>query len=494
MFKSTISSTPFTSSGTDILFENITGSKFINDDSFLSTLRALIAPRMKKDESLNLSFRVTTFSANELSSVGVEYAIKSVIFGGNMSVENLKGNLIIHNFARTTQEDNYAWMEAMKSSFCKVFEGWHPLEEITAFFKKKFYVLCFVNPENKSTVIFTERMDLPKMHYLQCSIFAILPWYFNPDDGVSNLEMDLINSLREKTATKYIKCLSSMAEKLDFRTTKIRQLLAGFEMQYEKNECEETRRNIQTVLGYIEDYNRQIESYLRQQRDYEIRLLGLETKIAQGGEESEIMDYFLCNNRLVLEDVTNTQLTFGVKDYLTYFDEDMAKRVIENKSSYVYHPRGRACNNIIPAEDMKKLMTAIFIDQTIRMKVCAAYRFNLSGRIEGLSGFSYNYEYDEYFPNTHIDRYRCLGSYETTINTLLSKHDYIGAIEQSIASCKSLNFGDSTVMVEFMLRLYGISDSSNRVNTRCLELPDGRVVNPKEAVEFLNNQEDVANG
>lgn len=38
-----------------------------------------------------------------------------------------------------------------------------------------------------------------------------------------------------------------------------------------------------------------------------------------------------------------------------------------------------------------------------------------------------------------------------------------------------------------MNRIYGIGDSS--VNIRCIELPDGKVVMPKEAVEWLKEQE-----
>lgn len=80
-----------------------------------------------------------------------------------------------------------------------------------------------------------------------------------------------------------------------------------------------------------------------------------------------------------------------------------------------------------------------------------------------------------------------MGNYQRAINELLKNHNYIGAIEQCVASCRSLNFADSTVMQEFMRRLYGLSDYN--VNIRCIELPDGRVVEPKEAIVWLKEQE-----
>lgn len=92
-------------------------------------------------------------------------------------------------------------------------------------------------------------------------------------------------------------------------------------------------------------------------------------------------------------------------------------------------------------------------------------------------------------PNTHINEYSCMGNYQTTINKLLASHDYIGALEQCVASCKSLNWGDSTVMSAFVTTLWG----GNRTNNRCIELPDGRVVKPIGAIKWLNAQDSCEN-
>lgn len=64
--------------------------------------------------------------------------------------------------------------------------------------------------------------------------------------------------------------------------------------------------------------------------------------------------------------------------------------------------------------------------------------------------------------------------------------DYIGALEQCVASCKSLNWGDSTVMGTFMNTMWNSDDG---YNNRCIELPDGRVVKPAEAIKWLEQQE-----
>lgn len=487
MFKSVINSTPLVSDAANSFFQNVGGDYFQRDATFLSTLRALVAPRMKNGERIELSFSESSYTVDNVRNNNVR-AVLNAITNNSHAINGYEGQIHIHNFVSNTQDDNYVCLELVKSSFEQQYDGWHRLGKVTDFFRKTFYVLCFINPEKKSVYIFADKMDVRKMHYLQCSIFAFLPWYFDPTEGVTELEMELINSLREKKSDKYEDCIARIASQYDFRTSKIRNLLNGFETRFERRECERVRSDIQSYINTINSLNEQIGEYLRYKAEKEIRLLGLETKIERGvSEDSEIMEYFLCNNKLVLEQVDDRYMVFSCMDYLTYFDEDMAKQMIDNPRSYVYRPNGRMCNNYIQEEDMKKLMYAIFIDQTLRIKFCSSYKFELDGNVSALEHHNYGYEFRECTPNPHIDGYRCMGNYQRAINELLRNNDYIGAIEQCIASCKSLNFADSIVMKEFMSRLYGISDY--HVNTRCIELPDMRVVTPTEAVEWIKSQE-----
>ena len=481
MFRQIISDTPLTTDAANGFFSNISGDVYQGDRSFVCTLRALVAPRMKKDEYLHLSFTQSSYTAQRLSTVSARKAIKDLCDIEYYAV-NCTETITVHSFCADSQEDNYAWLELMKSTFESVYPGWHRLEKVTDFFRKSFYVLCFINPETRNVLLFVDNMNIRKLHYLQCSVFAFLPWYFNPKDGVSDVEMALIQSLREKSPDKYTECVAAIAEQYDFRTANIRKLLAGFETRYEQIECDRVRNDIRRAIDNISALNEQIGAILRTKRDNEIRLLGLETKIAQSDDrDSEIMEYFLCNNKLVLERVTGTDMVFAVKGYLTYFDEDMARRIINNYTSYVY-----SYSNI-PADDIHDLMEAIFVEQKLKIRFCAAYKFDLNGSVYALRDHHFGSECRTCMPNPHIDKYSCMGNYHTTINVLLRENNYIGAIEQCVASCQSLNFGDSTVMLEFMRTLYG----NNQTNNRCIELPDGNVVNTKEAITWLRAQEGI---
>ena len=482
MFRTTISSTALYNEAANSYFDNITGERYRDDVTFLSTLRALAAPRMSEGERIQLFFTTSNYTARDVSNNSASRVVKAML---DMGYYESNGTFIVHSVDAREQSDNYACLELMKTTFCDVNKGFERVEKVTDFFRKTFYSLCFVNPKKKQVVLFVENLNIRKLHYLQCGIFAFMPWYFDPKVGVSADEMELIQSLRETQEDGYLECIRKISAKYDFRTVIIKKKLTGFETRFDKVELDKTKNQIDRVMRDIKSHNDTIANLFNKKRDLDIKALGLEQKIESGQGESEIMEYFLCNKKLFLIDVSDRAMTFCVKDYLTYFDEDMAKRIINNPTSYVYRPGGYDRSRYISNEDMKMLMTALFIDQSLRMKICASYEFILGERVNGISGARYPSECDDCMPNTHIDRYSCLGNNDRAINECIKNNDYIGALEQSISSCKGMNFADSAVMRIFMDRLYGVDGYTHN---RCIELPDGSVVKPTDAIEWLHEQ------
>lgn len=484
MFKTSIVSTPLTTDAANSYFQNITGEQFGNDNSFLATLRALVAPRIKEGESVYLHFGRSNYDAATIGGVPKDRAVTAICNDYGLG-DGYQGQIIVHSF-NSDEASNTANLALIEERFTSCYPSFHRLEKVKDFYRKSFAVDCYIDLEHKNVILFVDNLSNKKLHYLQVSIFAFLPWYFDPAAGASELEMELIYSLRETTSEKYEDCLRRIAEQYDFKTARIRQLLGGFETRYERIECDNVRQEIEGLDAQITRLNNQIGDMLSKRNDRCIKLLGLERKIAEGGEDSEIMEYFLCNDRLVLENVTDTDMYFCVRDYLTYFDSEIAERTINNPRSFVYC-NGREAYRGISAAKMKKLMWEIFVEENprLRIRVCAAYRFNLNGSVGTQGGHNFSYEFSDCMPNPHIDRYNCMGNYKVTINQLLQKRDYIGALEQCVASCKSINWGDSPVMGEFMNTMWG----RNHYNNRCIELPDGRVVKPAEAIQWLEEQD-----
>lgn len=479
MFKSSVSSTMLTSEAANMFFPNIRGENYAGDCTFLATLRALVAPRLPDGESIYLSFGKSDYSESVISGTPVKQMVDAIC--RNMLRDN--GQIYIHNLCNRDEGQNVANIELLKSKFCDVYDGWQYLDKIALFYQKSFKVICFINPNTQSVALFVSNLNMQKLHYLQAATLALFPWYFDPKNGVSETELALVQSFRERSAENYLNCIAEIAKQYDFESGRIRHLLSQFETAYERGECERVRLEIQRADSTIGDYNNKISDWLRKRNDLCIRLLGLERRI-EDGVESEIMEYFLCNRRLYLESVDRNYMYFAVRDYLSYFDEDAAQSYIDRDNGYFYQSCGRG-DNSITKDDMKKLLTAIFIEQTLKIRFCAAYYFDLSGHVNAQSHHEFGPEFNGYMPNPHIQEYSCMGNYSRTINDALHRRDYITALEQCIASAKSLNFHDSTVMRNFVEQFV----RNDGTAYKAIELPDGRVVAPKDAIEWFKEQE-----
>lgn len=475
MFKTTISNTLLTSDAAQAFFPNISGDKFQNDWSFLATLRALLAPRISEDDRITLRFTSTNYRQSDISGMSVAKIMESINY--NLPLDGCTGVFAVHNI-RGDIDGNKNCFKAIEECFVAQHEGYSRLDKMTAFFEKSFPVMCFINAETKNVIFFVDTMDVRKMHYLQTAILPAMPWYFDPKVGVSEEEMELIRALREKTAEKYEAAIKVIASKYDFRSARVRQLLAGFETRFERIERDRVKEQIRTKDRDIDSYNQAIGDLLKQRNELCTRLLGLELKVEQGGDASEIMDYFLCNKKLTLETVNDSNMVFCASDYMSYFDKDMAERMIKNDGSYLYRN-----DNTLTRKKMRKFFEALFLKETIKLRFCAAYSFAMGGNVSPMTDYNFPPELSDYTPNPHINRFHCMGNYSGTINRLLKDNNYIGALEQCIASCKSLNLGDSAVMSEFVSYIY-----SGRVG-KCFELPDGSIVDVKQAIKWIEEQE-----
>ena len=481
MFRKVISRSPLVGQGADEVFKNITASNWNNDVSFEATLRALLASRIPEGESIYTVCGRTTFSVSNINHADKEVAIRAL--GGRIVDSMDDGGIYIHHFEGAKNEDNDVSFAIVNENFTTQYPEFTKLEKVTEFYKSVMDVLCFVNVQHKKTVIYVNRLTVPRYHYLQCGILAYLPWYFDKEKGVTKQEMELIESLRKNKADDYERIIEEIASKYDFRSEAIKRGLRGFESRLDEKKAEDLRSIIEDTVNEINNYSEAIGKLLAKNNERECMLLGLEQKIIDNRENGgEMMDYFLANKRLNLVSVNDDTIRFTVKDYLTYWDRDMAEEIISNRRSYVYYPGGNDMSEKIPADDMEMLMKSIFVDEKLKIKFCSAYDLQLYGRVRGIGGFQYDYNCSDAMANPHIDFYECLGNYTQVFAELLKDRDYIGAIEQCIASCKSLNFGDSIVMSRFMEVLYGLQSEKNN---RCIELPNGTVVDPKRAIVWL---------
>ena len=481
MFHDTIRNTPLTTEEANLYFQDkIYGDSFNRDVSFLATLRALLGQRLPEGEYVRLKICTSSFSESDIRGSSTQAVINAIFgredFSNTLTVRMMCGP---HN-------GNKAALELFEREFEANRKGWQRLEKVTIYLKKWCSAQCFLNHANKAAFLLVENIDMGTFHIVESAAPALFPWYIDPKT-ITPDELEFIKSLNNRTSEAYIGFLSKCASQYDFRDAFIRLKLKGIESVYERRRAEEMEREISNIDNNIMHLSNDMASYLRQRRDREATLLGLQLKINQAQDSSELMEYFLCNKHLKLLAVEGTSVRFSAFDYLTFYDEDMASRMISNHSSYVYN---YCSSGGITAEDMEMLMNAIFIDQTLKVKFVSEYSVSLEGSVGGVGHYYDRVSFPDYMPNPHIYFHSCLGSHRQFIQERLTARDYIGAIEQCISSAKSLNFGDSTVMKEFMHCI--CSEGYDGTNNHCIELPDGTITDPTGAIAFLKSEKEAA--
>ena len=423
MFSNIIASTAMTTQAANAYFADRITGDAYSGDC--SFLSTLRALLDKRIGDDNLYFTVVSFSAPE-SAIEMQNDFCNYVHRRY----DCPNWMTVVNLCGAASDKAF---DAIKDGFAQK-EGWVRLVPITDFFSRSFDVICFVHAASKQAIFFVKNLNMRKYHQLQVGALTALPWYFNPktDGRPSEIEMELFASLQEKT---------------------------GAECQDRINSC------------CISINDRSEELY------------GLETKLAKGEGDSMLCDYFISNRSLKLEQISREVIVhFHVNTYMTYFDPNAAETYLSNEHSDFYRYRG---DWTIP--EVKKLFNDIFIDQTIRIRMVAGYKLDLRGGFWPVEKMEYGGDEYDRIPNPHVAHWGCLGDYNKRITERQSKSDYIGVLENAIASAMSVNVTDSPVVKSFM------SDIFAGVGGSCFELDDGRKMNINEVREYVKKEMEAEN-
>lgn len=481
MFKDLIKESPFVTEDASMLFSGVQQYYEIwGDNTLLSACRALLVPRMKNDERLIIIERLTNTcddfcryvnrNAYEINFPANERA--SVLYWGNVYGQEFN-----------IDEDKYFPKE----------KGWQKNEKNTHFFANTVDVAVYTNESvegRELSVVFVHTNNIQINHYVQCGILNYVPWLFRRNKNVSPEEMELIQGLREKKPDQFKIALQKLIQKYDLRKLRIERLLAGFETSRDKRMARTLEDDIlnceENMRGAMERY----ADYARQKRDKQNELAGIYAAIENNEHDGEIMAYFNANKTLWLISANGETggMSFLVRTYLEYFDQDAAEACIENKRSYMYTGHERM-QKLVRPEDMELLLRALFVDCTMKIRICAAYTLRTS--MQAYGSYDYGSTGDTYLPNPHIHYFNCLGyDYPRYAAECIARGDIIGAIDQCIASAKSVNFEERPTAGALIEHLYGIREMPSGMSERYIELADGRIVTPKEAIAYLKKQKE----
>lgn len=478
MFSKNLYNLTLTSEIANDLFPNIFGDYYSNDTSFIATLRALVAPRMSEDDTICLKVRTVNPRESYLRGYG---ETDKMAYLSDYCIDN--NTILVCGFNGASEKNRSAALATIDDSFIRVYPKFSELKDLSAFVANQANMRFYINEEDRSVVVFVDNLNLRLYHYVQSLISRLLPWYFK-DKPLENQERELAKSLIRRTATDYERLIEEFANKYDFRRKKIEKLLDGFETAAKRQHLRIVDNELNNIENSI-DYNvSQYRDYIRQREAKMIEKAGLMAQINSSCNESEILDYFMCNKHLDPVRVNGTQLEFIVKCYLENFDVEMYERISSNFNSYMYYDYDVTNDVFADVKVRKKFMDAIFSDEPIlKIKTCAHYLIDLTGYVEARAGYQYPIEYNDMLPNAHIHYHGCLGNQRPLIEEALRNGDNIGAIEQCVCSAKSINVGESATFPYMLKAIFSLSAE------KIIELPDGTSCYPTEALRWLEAQE-----
>lgn len=378
--------------------------------------------------------------------------------------------------------------ENNKDGILTVYDDVYKLKpQITDFFGTKFGVYVFINEEKRSTIVFTSKPNVERYHWLQCVMPMLLPWFWTNEEGklvVPKEDAEFLETLNHSNEEAYLAFFQKFIDENGIEAQYRREMLKGFLSATKQAGIDDAVRRINNENEEIERYYAEIRNRMRNINELNIRLTGLRALVSEDAD-NEFVEY-IENNEFVeiVEFANRTAMTIGCSGYLTYFDSDRLETYIDNKNSFLY---GCIRRNVVSDEDFVTLLKGIFIDQTLKLRVWAPYKIDMSQMwVDGCAGYT-NGKDDTHMANPHIYHFSCIGNHKTDMNECLRKGDYIGLIETCIASARNLNFSDSTVCSEFFKDLSSAEVFEHR---KYIEAPNGDLMTPKEAVEYLKKGEE----
>lgn len=466
------------------MFAERVGSNAFSSDFFAHTA---IYERNSFDHSMLSTMRAVLFNRTGQTYHLFEYNKAGDAFGGDRYIGDPEdfidffAHYETHNKVLTVtyNASEFQRTDDLVSAFEKRGEvrGWRAVRKVTEFFRNTFQVIALANDDLKSSIVIVFSDNIRHYHAVQAAILAWMPYVFNKEDGITEDEAALFASLQNGDYAAYCAALDAVYRNSNIMDKMLERALSGIESRKFINLINSAEIEISGHEDRINSYIDRIQQCASEIRELQAKIIGYKTAV-DSNSGNELLDFFKSNKNVRLHDFNNGRVYFDALSYLECWDEAQAERYIENKNSVFYAnpPRDR----FVSVNEMHRLLTAIFVDCKLRLRLVARYCLNEDGNISGISDAAFDGVFDDRMPNPHIQGYRCLGNYGDILRDASRTGNYVMAVQQCITSCGSLNIGDSTVMERFIREFYTYTK-------KCVELPDGTTVTPYDAVKYLKS-------
>ena len=435
MAKEAIRSTALVTDDANTYFQNrIEGDSFRDDVSLLSAARALFDKRLKDGETIRI-FVSQMFYGEDFSTDPIAE-----------SARNLQdGQLLIFNIS-TRKTDSGKWMESIAEILGS--NSLYPMDDLMGWLNSKntkaliYTDQPHVDSDPKSptnnckTIIVIENMMMARWRRLGSFLGRFYAKYFQEIPRTEDETNYILRAIAEEDSSVFVNAIAKVAESLDLRSGKIRALLGDFENRFAKERIESLEEQIQNLTSSISEYSNEIGRLIARREDAEATLFGYRNGDAMS--EPVTMNYFLANKNLYLKAVRRDSLDFYATGWLSNWDPEQADAIFGHGrcSAWLEYNQDYGISN----EDAKLLWNALFMQETIKVRLWSHYKLVLRGS-DPMQIYEDNGcpEITNALPNPHHRYHGCGGNNRRYVAERIAEHDIIGAIEQCISATVGIN-------------------------------------------------------
>lgn len=336
----------------------------------------------------------------------------------------------------------------------------------------------YLRTDDLATLVVCSEPSLQHWHLMQGFFYLCFKPLFVAKP-LTDAEKRLIKSTASNSMARYANAAKALADRDDLNTLKLKKSLATVRKRIYDNMIERSKEVLRKAEDQIMSLQSQYAVLLDEIESENVRLEGAKALSERCEDNDELFNYFQNSSQIVDVEAAAGCISFIVKTYLDVYDPELYREYAQ--AGYIFD---NYSNLAYSKEEHKLLMDAIFSeDPEFHIKMCGYYCLCLNGRVQTSSNYLYPNKLNDYVPNPHLDRHSCLGSYEPEINKLIRSGNIVGAIEQCIASCMSVNLAEVTMTFKPMMN--GIFSSTEKVLLRS----DGTEMTVKDAIKYLKEKE-----
>lgn len=448
---------PYTTGIVDKVMGNIRANSYQNDQTMLANLRAIIAPRLGKDE-------IFTGSYVESSVVGI----------GDNYCEGDNNHFTIVNL--TNDQDT---LFDQFDSKIKELTDFQELTDIEKYLKEKCEINCRLVAGLKANIglIYVQKLNIRTYHLMQSFIHRCFPNLFK-DKPITEKEKEVLRGLTKSNSESYINAINELSKEFNVRDLILDNLVKGFEKKNTDKIIATLERDIQNIYADINAIMEEHKRKIRQLNETSIKINGMKYG-TENSKEDELYDYLKSRKNIDIVNVDNEIISININTFFEHFDTEqwMAFR---KRGGVIEEYRG-SNPAFAKAEDRKLFLDAILNEfPVLKVKMVGGYDLNINGYISTrcLEG-----TVRDVCPNPHLEFHHCLGGNGPKIQEALRKGDMILAIEQCIASAGSVNLAETGPTFGPMIRnWFTWTDRKMFVNE------EGTEMTATEALNWLKEQ------